>query len=62
MKKDDVLLLIAALTLAELTLLVVLAYRFYQAEQPQLAALQKAGSGLSGIVNLFEGKTATTTP
>lgn len=55
MKRDEVILLLTALTLAELTLLVVLAYRFYQLEQPQLAQLQAAGSGLSGFFKLFAG-------
>lgn len=60
MKRDDILLLITALTLAELTLLVVLAYRFYQIEQPQIAQLQSAGSGLTGFLSLFGGSKTKT--
>ncbi len=60
MKRDDILLLITALTFAELTLLVVLAYRFYQIEQPQIAQLQNAGSGLTGFLSAFgESKNKT---
>jgi len=60
MKREDAILLIAALTLAELTLLIVLSWRFYQQVQPEIAGLQSAGSGLSGLLNLITGKTRST--
>jgi ABC-type thiamine transport system ATPase subunit len=60
MKRDDLLLLITVLTLAELTLVVALAYRIYLIEQPQIAQLQSAGSGISGLLNLITGKKANT--
>lgn len=60
MKKETAILIVATLTLAELTLLIVLAYRYYQSVQPQLTQLENAGSGLSNILNLFTGKPATT--
>src|SRR6266567_2962292 len=56
MKRDEIILLLTALTLAELTLLVVLAYRFYQIEQPQIQQLKNAGSGISGFLSLFSKK------
>jgi hypothetical protein len=60
MKKDTAILIIATLTLAELTLLLILGYRYYQSVQPQLANLESAGSGLSNILGLLTGKKATT--
>lgn len=61
MQREDLIVLLTALTLAELTLLVVLAYRYYQQVQPQLAGAEQVASGLSGFLNLLEGKTAPST-
>jgi hypothetical protein len=60
MKRDDLLLLITVLTLAELTLIVAVAYRLYQIEEPQIEQLQSAGTGLSGLFNLITGKKTPT--
>lgn len=59
MKKDDIILLIAALTLAELTLLSFLAYKYYQKVAPGL----QGAENVAGVIgHLFGSSSTTTTP
>lgn len=61
MKAEDntLLLVIATLTLVELTLIAVIGYRIYQKVAPTINGLQGDYQGIAGIINLISGATAS---
>lgn len=61
MDRKTAILVIATLTLVEITVAIVIAYRVYEKVQPTITSLQGNYSGISGLFNLITGKTPATT-
>lgn len=55
MNKDTAILVLTAVTLAELTLLVALAYRLYQKYEPTLQGATNTADTISSIINTITG-------
>lgn len=61
MKRDTAILIIATLTIVELTIIAAIAYKVYQKVSPTIAGLGADYQGIGGLINLFRHGSPTTT-